>query len=140
MYILINSITVAIAFLIHYELLYRMSQLIPKLPVPQRLRILFALFGALMAHVIEIWIFAFVYYFMITHEGFGELVGNFNGSLIDCSYYSFTTYTSLGFGDIEPHGHIRFLSGLEALTGLMLITWTASFLFIEMQRFWKSGR
>jgi len=137
MYIIINSITVAIAFLLHYELLYRLSNLIPKLPVPPRLRILVALFGALFAHVLEIWIFAFVYYFMITHPGYGELVGNFAGSLLDCSYYSFTTYTSLGFGDIEPHGHIRFLSGLEALTGLMLITWTASFLFIEMQRFWK---
>jgi len=138
MYILINIITIALAFLIHYELLYRMSLTIPKLPVPQRLKILFALFGALIAHVIEIWMFALVYYYMITHSGFGELVGNFTGTLLDCGYYSVTSYTSLGFGDIVPHGHIRFLTGFEALTGLMLITWTASFLFIEMQRFWST--
>ncbi|NIQ12844.1 MAG: two pore domain potassium channel family protein, partial [Candidatus Dadabacteria bacterium] len=49
------------------------------------------------------------------------------------------TYTSLGMGDIYPLGRpIRFLTGLESLTGLVLITWTASFLFIEMQRFWNN--
>jgi len=138
MYFFINAVTVAIAFLIHYELLYRMSLIIPKLPIPSRLRILFALFGALLAHVVEIWTFAFVYYYMINNPEFGELVGNFSGTLLDCVYYSFTTYTSLGFGDIVPHGPIRFLTGFEALTGLMLITWTASFLFIEMQRFWST--
>jgi hypothetical protein len=30
------------------------------------------------------------------------------------------------------------LTGIESLTGLVLITWTASFLFVEMQRFWDS--
>jgi hypothetical protein len=138
MYFLINLITVICAFLIHYELLNRLSIVIPKLPVPHRVRILFALFGSLVAHVIEIWIFALVYFYMISNPGFGSLVGNFGGSLLDCGYYSFTTYTSLGFGDIVPHGDIRFLTGLEALTGLMLITWSASFLFIEMQKFWNN--
>ena len=32
---------------------------------------------------------------------------------------------------------LRFLSGLEALAGLVLITWTASFLYYEMQRYWN---
>jgi len=32
---------------------------------------------------------------------------------------------------------LDFLTGLETLTGLVLITWTASFMFIEMQKFWK---
>ena len=51
-------------------------------------------------------------------------------------YWIFTTYSTLGFGDIEPTGHIRFLTGLESLTGLVLITWSASFLFLEMQKYW----
>jgi hypothetical protein len=65
------------------------------------------------------------------------LKGEFNNSLMDCSYFSFTNYTSLGFGDIHPTGDIRFLAGLEALTGLVLIGWTSSFMFIEMQKLWK---
>jgi hypothetical protein len=69
-------------------------------------------------------------------DGWGNFDGNFGGSLYDCVYFSFTTYTTLGFGDIQPHGELRFLAGLEALTGLVLITWTASFLYLEMTRYW----
>jgi hypothetical protein len=34
---------------------------------------------------------------------------------------------------------LRFLVGLESLTGLVLITWSASFLFFELQRHWGRG-
>ena len=57
--------------------------------------------------------------------------------ILDSVYYSFTSYTTLGFGDIEPSGAIRFVTGMESLTGLVLITWTASFIFIEMERYWR---
>ncbi len=69
-------------------------------------------------------------------DGWGEFDGNFEGTLLDCVYFSFTTYTTLGFGDVVPHGELRYLTGLEALTGLLLITWTASFLYLEMTRYW----
>ena len=51
-------------------------------------------------------------------------------------YYSIVTYTSLGLGDVYPVGHIRFITGIEVLNGLMLITWSASFTFIAMKRLW----
>jgi hypothetical protein len=94
--------------------------------------------GSLCALVTEIWLFPFGYYFMVNSGAFGTLQGNFNNTLSDCSYFSFTAYASLGVGDIEPVGHIRFLLGLEALTGLALITWTASFMFVEMQKLWSN--
>ncbi len=134
---ILNSLLVAIAILIHYEMLYRLSNIIPKLTVRYRFRVVIGLFGAVLAHIVEVWIFALGYYFMINQEGYGSLTGNFNGTLMDCGYFSFTTYTSLGLGDIEPLGHLRFLVGLEGLTGLVLITWTASFMFLEMQKFWN---
>ena len=101
-------------------------------------RIVFGVFGALVAHAIEIWIFALVYYKMHHASGWGSLVGNFDGSLMDCGYFSFTVFTTLGFGDIEPLGNLRYLIGVESLTGLVLITWTASFLYYEMQRHWTA--
>lgn len=136
---ILNSLLVGAAILIHYEALYRLSNLIPKLSVSHHFRVVIALFGAMCAHVIEIWLFAFGYYFLINFDNFGSLSGNFNNSLTDCSYFSFTTYTSLGYGDIEPLGHIRFLAGLESLVGLVLIGWTASFMYIEMQKFWNKS-
>ncbi len=136
---IINGVLVSSATLIHYEALYWLSKLIPKLDIIKpRYRVAIGLFGSLCAHVIEIWLFAFGYFFMIRLGSFGQLQGNFNNTLMDCSYFSLTTYTTLGFGDIEPIGAIRFLAGFEALTGLVLITWTASFMFIQMQRFWKN--
>jgi len=134
---LINSVIVAIAILVHYEALYHLSNIIPKLHIRRRFRVLFGVFGAMIAHVFEIWLFAFGFYFLIRSGKFGALSGEFTDTLLDCVYFSFTTYTSLGFGEIYPTGHLRFLAGLEVLTGLVLITWTASFMFIEMQKFWK---
>lgn len=135
---LINIITVSIAVAIHYEFLFFLSKTIRSLHIKPRQRIVVGVFGALLAHAIEVWIFA-VAYFLKNRSGlFGELSGNFDGSLLDCVYFSFTTFTTLGFGDIEPLGDIRFLTGIESLTGLVLITWSASFLFFEMQKYWDS--
>jgi hypothetical protein len=139
MFFLLNSIVVAVVVVIHYELLYRVSVYVPTMRIKHRFRIVVGIFVALIAHVIEIWIFALAYYFMNKSDNWGKLGGNFNGSLLDCGYFSFSTFTTLGFGDIEPFGHLRYLTGIEALTGLVLITWTASFLFFEMQRYWDSG-
>jgi len=133
---LINISIITLAVLIHYEFLYRISTLIPKMKIKHRFRIVVGVFGALVAHSIEIFIFSLAYYLLPQIQGWGFLDGNFDGSLMDCVYFSYTIFTTLGFGDIEPHGHIRHLVGLESLTGLLLITWTASFLYYEMQRYW----
>jgi hypothetical protein len=135
---LVNCIVVMVAVIIHYEFLYRMTLLLPSMKIRHRLRIVLGVGGALVAHAVEVWIFAFAYYFMYHAAGWGSLTGSFTGSLMDCVYFSFTTFTTLGFGDIQPVGDMRFLTGIESLTGLVLITWTASFLFVEMQRFWDS--
>jgi hypothetical protein len=42
----------------------------------------------------------------------------------------------LGYGDVLPHGDLRLLAGLEALNGILLIGWTASYTFLSMERFW----
>lgn len=138
--LLINCLVIILVVLIHYQFLHRVSVLIPNMKIKHQFRIVVGVFVALIAHSIEIWIFSLVYYFLPEVQAWGELVGNFDGSLLDCVYFSFTTYTTLGIGDIQPHGAIRHLVGLESLTGLLLITWTASFLFFEMQRHWDKSR
>lgn len=136
--LLVNTLVVVAAVVIHYEFLYRLTRLLPRIKIIHRLRILLGVGGALVAHAVEVWVFAVAYYFMHRAPGWGQLTGNFDGSLLDCVYFSFTTFTTLGFGDIQPIGGLRFLTGIESLTGLVLITWTASFLFVEMKKFWDS--
>ncbi len=134
---IINSLLIASAVGIHYEMLRLLSRIIPRLRIKRRLRVIFGVFGIICAHIIEVWMFGIATFFMLNYGDFGSLGGNFDGSLIDCVYFSFTNYTSLGYGDIVPYGSIRFLAGLEAITGLSLITWSASFMYLEMTKFWK---
>jgi hypothetical protein len=125
--------------MIHYEFLHQVTRLMPRVQIPHRFRIVMGVFVALTAHAVEVWIFAISFFLMHQADGWGYLDGNFTGTLLDCVYFSFTTFTTLGTGDIEPHGDLRYLTGLESLTGLVLITWSASFLYLEMTRYWDDG-
>ncbi|MFO8142792.1 MAG: potassium channel family protein [Marinobacter sp.] len=135
---LLNCALVCIVVVIHNETLLRLSIALGKMRRSQHFRMIIAVLGCLSAHAIQVWIFATAFYFMHHAEGWGQLVGNFSGSLLDCVYFSFTTFTTLGYGDIEAFGQLRYLTGIEALTGFLMITWSASFLFLEMQRYWPT--
>lgn len=135
--LVLNIATVGVVVFIHYEILYRMNGWLKETQFRHRYRTVVGVIGALLAHSIEIWVFALVYYWMHHQQIWGALGGAFNGSLMDCVYFSFTVFSTLGFGDIVPVGNLRFLVGIEALTGLVLITWSASFLFLEMQNDWR---
>lgn len=136
--IVVAGFLVTLTVISHYEVLYRLTKVLAHQGFHYRLRIVFGVIGTLCAHIMEVMLFAWAYHrFHHGRQGLGELRGNFDGSYFDSIYFSFTTYTSLGFGDIEPVGYIRLLIGIEALTGLVMITWSASFLYLEMQRYWK---
>lgn len=137
---LLNMLLIALAVIIHYEFLYQASRFISSWCRSHRPRIVAGVFVALTAHTLEIWLFGAAFWLMHHDSWLGQLNGNFDGSLLDAVYFSFTSYTTLGLGDIEPTGMLRHTVGLEALTGLVLITWTASFLFVEMQRYWNDAR
>ncbi len=86
----------------------------------------------LVVHVFEIWLFGLAYYLMS-----GSMFGSVSAAgFLDCIYFSASAYTTLGLGDIFPAGPIRAVTGTEGLVGLVLIAWTASFTFLQMQRFW----
>lgn len=84
-------------------------------------------------HFVEMLIFATGMYCSSEVFHIGSLLGNQIFEFHDFVYYSMATYTSLGLGDIYPIGELRILTGLEALTGLLMIGWSASFLFVEMR-------
>lgn len=107
---------------------------LPKLKIHARFRLAIGIVGALVAHIAETWIFALAYYYMIKSGLFGTFSELHNPTLLDCAYFSIVTYSSLGYGDLVPVGAIRFLAGMEALTGLVLIAMSASFMYFELRR------
>ena len=132
--------TVAVVMLcvgVHYEVLSNCNRLLQHLGRRHRRRIFVLILFILVAHLVEMWLFTFGYYYLIEWQHLGELAGMSTGNISDYAYYSAMVYTTVGFGDLVPLGPIRLLTGMEALTGLVMITWSASFTFLEMQRYWR---
>ncbi len=125
---------IVLAVALHYEVLTHLAEKHFKRAWPSRLLLPVGVIIVIITHVIEVWLFAFLYYFLLPLENTGEVIGEFSNTVLDCAYFSFVNYTSLGYGDIVPVGHIRFTAGSEALTGLVLIAWTASFTYLQMQQ------
>lgn len=142
--LLTTCVIVFTCVLLHYEGLRALSQWANAELLPPRGRIVTMIFGLILLHAAEIGVFAVGYFFLedvtgyadFLHFGYGEGLMERPMTFFDHAYYSAVTYTTLGFGDVVPVGAVRFMTGTEAVTGLGLITWSASFIFLEMQRHW----
>ena|SRR6185436_18403834 len=130
---------VALSVLTHYEGLYFTSRRLARLAgVPRRAKVLYGISAVLVLHVVEIWIFGVTTWVLLRWPEFGAL-GPAAQHLFDAIYFSAVTFTTVGYGDLAPVGPIRFLAGTEALTGFVLLTWSASFTYLEMERFWRAS-
>jgi hypothetical protein len=124
---------------IHYEVLRLLTAGLPKLGGRRRLKLMLVILGAFCAHAIEILLYGVAYYLLVTSLGIGSMGQSGELTFSRCLYFSGETYTSLGYGDVVPHGDLRLLAGMEALNGLLLIGWTTSFTYLSMERFWDAA-
>ena len=121
------GLLVVVTTAIHYEVLRGLSAGLPALRIPSRGKLLVVIFATFLAHAVEILLYALATYALDPrHLPFASSL-----------YFSAETYTSLGYGDIVPTGDLRLLAGVEALNGLLLIGWSASYTYIAMERFWR---
>jgi hypothetical protein len=136
-----SALLVLMTILIHYEVLRITSEHLADLPVPPRARIVAVVVAAFAAHTIEVWLYGGAYWLLTLNLGLGSFGGQppVTG-FQDCLYFSAVTFTSLGLGDLYPVSHARLLAGVEALNGLVLIGWSASFTYLAMQRYWPLHR
>ena len=133
-------VTVSLSIGVHHEVFSMLVAWLPRVRLAPRRKILVGILAAVVAHLVEIGIFAAGYVFLDERPGLGDLVGPDFGGGVDYYYFSAVTYTTLGFGDITPHGPLRLLVGIEALIGLVLITWSASFTYLHTARYWEARR
>ena len=132
--LLITLSSVFLAIGIHYEVLSVSSRKIRNIKIPKRPKVAVLVVCALGEHLIEIGVFTVGWMLLVQAD---ESVLNVSHLGFNTAFYfSATTYTTVGYGDIVPGGPGRFHSGIEALTGLVLIAWTASFTYLEMQCYW----
>jgi hypothetical protein len=136
-----SLLLVTVCIFVHFVALRRMGWLLHLSGRKVRysmLRILFALFGL---HLAEVMLYALA---MLLLDYWGQ--GHIDGALLggaavyyDFFYFSMASYTTIGIGDIVPHGPLRMIAAIEALNGLVLIAWSASFTYLMMERYWKEG-
>ena len=135
--VLVTAASVALSVLVHYECLDWLSLRLQASQTRQRRKVLYGIYAVIAIHVVEIWLFGIAIWVLLQVPGAGTLQGQHPIDLFDAVYLSAATFTTVGFGDLAPTGPLRFLAGTEALTGFILITWSASFTFLEMARFWR---
>jgi len=146
-YISIVSIfTIAISWISTYEILSKVWNILPRLKITHRLRVLLISIPIFITHIIGIWMYSVAYFLIENYTSLGKIVGSERvygvnvDSFFDCLYFSAATYTSLGLGDLIPTHHMRMLVGAEVLNGLVMIGWTVSFTFLTMEKFWSSPK
>jgi hypothetical protein len=139
---LLSILVIAVTSLIAYEILRVVWNMLPHMSISPRLRVLLIIIPIFSAHIISIWIYALVYLLVENLTDFGVLLGTISKaeftyhSFVERLYFSATTYTSLGIGDITPSSDLRMLAGAEVLNGLVMIGWTVSFTYLTMEKFW----
>ncbi len=140
---LLSMLVIAINSLITYEILRVVWNFLPRMNISPRLRVLLIIVPIFSAHIISIWIYALVYFMVENFTDFGTLTGTVGGialtyeSFVERLYFSASTYTSLGIGDIMPTQNLRMLASAEVLNGLVIIGWTVSFTYLTMEKFWS---
>ena len=137
--VLLSLLLVAATVIVHYEFLRLASAMTGRLSIPGRTQILVIIAVVFVAHLVEVGLYTATYFACQNWWGLGGIHGDTEGGIVDYFYFSITTFTTLGFGDVQPRGPVRLIAGVESLNGLVLIGWSASFTYLSMERFWQDG-
>lgn len=134
--VFLSFFLVAVTFTFHYRVLLWLGFVTPKLKIQTQTQVLFIVLVLFATHLAEIGFYALIYSWSVSYLSLGLFQGGAVDDPMSYLYYSGVIYTTLGLGDIEPVGHIRFITATEALNGFLLITWSASFTFLVMGHLW----
>ncbi|MGE4366430.1 ion channel [Thermomonas sp.] len=135
---LVTLAVTALVVLMHYRGLEGLARRYSGRRHPRhRSAMLVIIFALLGLHVLEIACYGVAYWGLDQLPGIGLARGAVDISLFDGVYLSAMAYSTVSFGDISPDGALRVMAGMEAIAGLMLIAWSASFTYLEMARLWQ---
>lgn len=125
-FILVLTVTVHYLFLSNMAVIFETKW-------SQSTKLVLIICGLFIAHIMEIIVYAMVYYHSDYMLNMGEAKGSFQ-QWLDALYFSFVAYSSLGAGELSLPQPLMLLYGLEAINGLLLIAWSASFSLLAMNR------
>ena len=128
-----GSVSLAVAMLslttaFHHQALRVIARAVIGHPVsqPRAILLLVALVGV---HLVEVALYAGAYALGTKVLGLGGLSGMSERTAFDFFYFAAQTYSTVGYGDLVPFGALRLVASVEALNGLLLLSWSGAFLF-----------
>ncbi len=133
--IILSTTLVLLTLYLHQRAFRFLAGCVPLVACHSPSRIYLLMFGIFVVHLVEILLYAGGFYMASSVFNLGDLEGEQAAGALGHFYASAVFYTSLGLGDVLPIGHLRFMAGIEALNGLLLIAWSASFLFAATGHF-----
>lgn len=128
--LLVASAMVTLTVMVHFLGLVALGAVVKRrlrdVPVPRTVlrqsgAVLFIILSLFALHTIEIWLYAGLY----------MVLGEFK-SLDSALYFSTSTFTTVGFGDIYLDQKWRLLSAIQSANGFLLIGWSTAYLVSVM--------
>jgi len=131
----IGAILLCITVVIHAVVLDRLLNVFEK--GSNRVRLMFgkswkipvlviAVLGVFTAHVVQIWLWAMFYLYI-------EVLPDLESAL----YFSTTTFTTVGYGDVFLDKDWRLLSSVQSANGFIMFGWSTAFIFEIMSKLYK---
>lgn len=88
----------------------------------------------LLLHIVEVLVWALAYWALPGDQ----LNGDQLNTVEETVYFSMVTFTSLGYGDVVIATSWRLLSGIQAMSGLLIFGWSTALLFAVVRKVWES--
>lgn len=129
--LMIGSVLVVTTVLIHGVSLEIVLKVLLRIPRDLEVRwrsLLFSLvvLSVFAAHVAEIWVWAIFFHFI-------EEIPSFEAAL----YFSTSSFTTVGYGDLVLTEEWRLMGSLESANGMMLFGWSTAFIFEVVRRSYR---
>lgn len=124
---------------LHYEAIQRLDRLARR-STGAYPALLFVICGLVGLHLLEIGIYAAIFHLADQTLSLGDFNGKTFPSSMDYFYYAAEAYASLGYNNVIPAGEMRLVTSIAPLNGLLLLTWSGSFLFSLVEDWRGKGK
>lgn len=91
----------------------------------------FTVLGVFLAHIIQIWLWACLFLYLTPEE-----LPDWETAL----YFSASSFTTVGFGDVYLDKDWRLLSSFESANGFILFGWSTAFIFEVISKLYKDEK
>lgn len=90
---------------------------------------IFTVLGVFLTHIVQIWLWGVLFLYLAP-----DILPDLESAL----YFSTSSFTTVGFGDIYLDKEWRLLSSFESANGFILFGWSTAFIFEIISKLYKN--